>query len=277
MPHLSLDQNTPLERVRKKIAPFTLRRTKNDVGLELPEKQEQLIFVEWEETERSFYDTYFKEKRHALVQKVTEKGLTSQRMEVLELILRLRQICCHPKLVSGEYTGGGSKFLAVCSDLEEVVLSGRKVILYSQFTSVLTLFKHWIETQGYNFAYLDGQTQDRSRQVEAFQTDPQVPIFLMSLKAGGVGLNLQAADYLFLYDPWWNAAAEEQAISRAHRIGRKDPVVARKYLMKESIEEKILKLQNHKKGVAKSLLEFEEEVGPIGLEDLYELLQPSFC
>lgn len=275
MPGLLPEQMTAQAIIRKKIAPFTLRRTKNEVGLELPEKQEQLILVEWEESERSFYDTYLKEKRSALVQKVTEHGLSSQRMEVLELILRLRQICCHPKLVGGEYEG--SKFSVVCADLEEVVLSGRKVILYSQFTSVLALFKAWAQSQGYKFAYLDGKTQDRALQVDAFQNDPTIPIFLMSLKAGGVGLNLQAADYVFLYDPWWNAAAEEQATARAHRVGRKGSVVARKYLMRESIEEKILKLQQHKKSLAGALLEFEGEVGPIGLEELYDLLQSSFC
>jgi hypothetical protein len=272
MPEL-LQGQTLHERVRKKIAPFTLRRKKSEVGLQLPEKHEQTVWVEWEPNQRQFYDTYLKEKRGALIQRVTTNGLSSQRMQVLELILRLRQICCHPKLVTGEYQGESGKFNAVCNDLQEVVASGRKVLLYSQFTSVLMLFKTWIKEQGWNFAYLDGETKDRSSQVERFQQDLATPIFLMSLKAGGVGLNLQAADYVFLYDPWWNEAVEQQAMSRAHRIGRQDPVIARKYLVAESIEEKIAKLQRHKTALAENLLEFEGEAGPIGLEELYLLLQ----
>jgi len=260
------------ERVRKKIRPFTLRRTKVDVALQLPEKQEQIVWINWEEDQRSFYDQYLKEKRSALVQKVQTHGVSSQKMEILEIILRLRQICCHPPLVTGEYTGESAKFERVCNDLEEVISTGHKVLLYSQFTSVLGFFRKWMEEKNYPYAYLDGQTQDREKAVESFQTDPQVQVFLMSLKAGGVGLNLQAADYVFLYDPWWNEAVERQAVDRAHRMGQKNKVIARKYLVAESIEEKILKLQGLKQSLAQNLLEFEGEVQPISLEDLYALL-----
>jgi superfamily II DNA or RNA helicase len=261
------------ERVRKKIRPFTLRRTKVDVALQLPEKQEQIVWINWEEDQRSFYDRFLKEKRSALIQKVQASGISSQKMEILELILRLRQICCHPQLVSGEYAGESAKFETVCNDLEEVISTGHKVLLYSQFTSVLTLFRKWMEEKNYPYAYLDGQTKDREKAVETFQTDPKVQVFLMSLKAGGVGLNLQAADYVFLYDPWWNEAVERQAVDRAHRMGQKNKVIARKYLVAESIEEKILKLQGLKQSLSQNLLEFEGEVQPISLEDLYVLLQ----
>jgi SNF2 family DNA or RNA helicase len=259
------------ERVRKKIRPFTLRRTKQEVALQLPEKQEQIVWVDWEEEQRDFYDQYLKEKRSALVQKVTEHGLSSQKMEILELILRLRQICCHPQLVG--HAGESAKFQTVCNDLEMAIATGHKVLLYSQFTSVLKLFKTWMEEKGYPFAYLDGQTKDREEAVNAFQTDPKIQVFLMSLKAGGVGLNLQAADYVFIYDPWWNEAVERQAIDRAHRMGQKNTVIARKYLVAMSIEEKILKLQAQKTSLSQNLLEFEGEIGPIGLEELYALLE----
>ncbi len=259
------------ERVRKKIRPFTLRRTKQEVALQLPEKQEQIVWVNWEEDQRAFYDQYLKEKRSVLVQKVTAHGLSSQKMEILELILRLRQICCHPQLVG--HAEESAKFQTVCNDLEEAIATGHKVLLYSQFTSVLGLFKAWMEEKGYPFAYLDGQTKDREEAVNAFQTDPKIQVFLMSLKAGGVGLNLQAADYVFLYDPWWNEAVERQAIDRAHRMGQKNTVIARKYLVAMSIEEKILKLQGQKTSLSQNLLEFEGEVGPIGLEELYALLE----
>jgi SNF2 family DNA or RNA helicase len=258
------------ERVRKKIRPFTLRRTKQEVALQLPEKQEQIIWIDWEEEERAFYDQYLQEKRSALVQKVQQNGLSSQKMEILELILRLRQICCHPRLVGEE--ASSAKFERVCSDLEEAIATGHKVLLYSQFTSVLGLFRQWMEEKGYPFAYLDGQTKDREKAVSLFQNDPTVQVFLMSLKAGGVGLNLQAADYVFLYDPWWNDAVERQAIDRAHRMGQKNTVIARKYLVAESIEEKILKLQKQKTSLSQNLLEFDGDVEPISLEQLYALL-----
>jgi len=260
------------ERIRKKIRPFTLRRTKQEVALQLPEKQEQVVWIHWEEEQRSFYDQYLKEKRSALVQKVHAEGLSSQKMEILELILRLRQICCHPRLVTGEYAGESAKFETVCNDLEMAIATGHKVLLYSQFTTVLGLFRKWMEEKGYRYAYLDGQTKDREKAVESFQTSPDVQVFLMSLKAGGVGLNLQAADYVFLYDPWWNEAVERQAIDRAHRMGQKNTVIARKYLVAESIEEKILKLQGQKRSLSQNLLEFEGEMQPISLEELYLLL-----
>ena len=130
-----------------------------------------------------------------------------------------------------------------------------------------------MEEKGYPFAYLDGQTKNREEAVNSFQTDPKIQVFLMSLKAGGVGLNLQAADYVFLYDPWWNEAVERQAIDRAHRMGQKNTVIARKYLVAESIEEKILKLQGQKTSLSQNLLEFEGEIQPISLEELYALLE----
>ncbi len=274
MPDLLGDrkESPVFERVRKKIRPFTLRRTKQDVDLQLPEKEEQIVWMSLEEDERNFYDNYLRVKRSSIVEKVTSQGISSQKMEILELILRLRQICCHPQLITGEYIGPSSKFERVCEDLLEVVQSGHKVILYSQFTSVLKLFRKWVEEQGYKYAYLDGQTKDREKPVEAFQTEADVQIFLISLKAGGVGLNLQAADYVFLYDPWWNTAVEKQAIDRAHRVGRKGRVIARKYLMAETIEEKILKLQDHKSQLSDRLLEFEGEMVPISLEELYQLI-----
>jgi len=258
------------ERVRKKIRPFTLRRTKQEVDLQLPEKQEQIVWVSREEEERSFYDQYLKEKRSVLVQKVTEQGLSSQKMEILELILRLRQVCCHPQLVGEPMES--AKFQTVCNDLEEAIAGGHKVLLYSQFTSVLALFKQWMIEKGNPFAYLDGQTKNREEAVSSFQNDPHVQVFLMSLKAGGVGLNLQAADYVFLYDPWWNEAVERQAIDRAHRVGQKKTVIARKYVVTESIEEKILKLQGQKTALSQHLLEFEGEIQPISLEELYALI-----
>ncbi len=250
---------------RKKIKPFLLRRTKQEVGLDLPEKIIQKIGVDPSEEEFSLYETLLRTKRKHL------QDLT--RMEVLELILRLRQQACHPQLLDPSYTGESCKFNQVLADLEEVISSGHKVLLYSQFTSVLKLFETALQAKNWNYAYLDGSTRDRAAPVEQFQNDPSVPIFLISLKAGGVGLNLQAADYVFLYDPWWNAAVEAQAIDRAHRVGRKKTVIARKYFTSNTIEAKIFALQEKKQALAEGLFEDRAVLEALSFEEIAALLE----
>jgi len=242
----------------KKLRPFILRRTKEEVGLDLPEKIIQTIGVDPSEEEMQRYDTLLQTKR-------------GDQMEVLELILRLRQHACHPRLVDPSYTGEPSKFSQVLHDIAEVVASKHKVLLYSQFTSVLQLFRQQFEERGWNYVYLDGSTKDRETPVREFQNNADVSIFLISLKAGGVGLNLQAADYVFLYDPWWNSAVENQAIDRTHRIGRKNPVIARKYFTTQTIEAKILELQSKKAELAQGLWN-ENPVETLSYEQLIELL-----
>lgn len=247
-PHLT-------EHCRKKMRPFILRRTKQEVGLDLPEKIIQVVGVDPSEEEHALYETLLCTKRTELMQKIANDGLPAHRMEVLELILRLRQHCCHPRLLDPSYEGEARKFSQVLSDVEEVITSGHKVLVYSQFTSVLQLFQQQFQERGWNYVYLDGSTRDRETPVLQFQTNPNVSIFLISLKAGGVGLNLQAADYVFLYDPWWNSAVEQQAIDRAHRVGRTHTVIARKYFTTHTIEAKILDLQSKKEALAQGLWE----------------------
>ncbi len=238
---------------RKKMNPFILRRTKKEVGLDLPEKIVQTIGVDPSDEEYALYETLLQTRKTRLLQQIAEEGGAAHRMEILELILRLRQHCCHPQLLDPSYTGECRKFERVLSDLEEVISSGHKVLLYSQFTSMLKLFRQACQNRGWKWVYLDGTTQDRNEPTQQFQNDPTVSIFLISLKAGGVGLNLQAADYVFLYDPWWNTAVEHQAIDRAHRIGRKETVIARKYFTTQSIEAKILDLQSKKEALTEEL------------------------
>jgi len=262
-----------LERVRKKIRPFTLRRMKEDVNLSLPPKQEQIVWVNLEESERAYYDQFLAQKKAGLIQKVTLEGISRHRMEILEAILRLRQICCSPQLVSGKAPQESAKLEKMMADLEEAVDRRHKVLVYSQFTTMLRLIEKKIQEKRWNYAYLDGQTQDREAAVEKFQNDPETLVFLISLKAGGVGLNLTAADYVFLYDPWWNVAVENQAIDRAHRLGREKPVIARRYIAVETIEEKILKLKEHKQALAQGLLDFEET--HLTADELYGLLSLS--
>jgi superfamily II DNA or RNA helicase len=258
------------KQIRKIVHPFILRRMKTEVAQDLPEKIEQVIYVEMEEGQQRLYEEWVSKTRQGVLKKVSLEGANSHRMEVLEAILRLRQICCHPTLVDGETAAGSAKLERVMLDLEEAVSQGRKVLIYSQFTQMLRLIEKEIQSRKIRYVYLDGSTKDREGVVSAFQEDPDIKVFLISLKAGGVGLNLTAADYVFLFDPWWNEAVERQAIDRVHRFGRKNTVVARRYVMAMSVEEKMLKLKAHKISLAKGLLDFQ--AGGPGLSDMLELL-----
>lgn len=242
------------QRIKKKIRPFILRRKKEEVAKDLPECIEQIVWVEMEPEQRQAYENYLSGIKGNLIKKVEVEGISKHRMEVFEAILRLRQICCHPLLVSAE-TGQSGKLDSLLEDIETAISEGRKILVYSQFTSMLHLIAKSVKERGWNHVYLDGETKNREKVVSQFQDDPTLPLFLISLKAGGVGLNLTAADYVFLYDPWWNNAVEDQAIGRAHRIGRKDTVIAKKYIAIESIEEKILKLKENKKNLIADILD----------------------
>lgn len=222
--------------LKKKIAPFLLRRTKEEVAKDLPQKIEQVVFVEMSEEQRTLYDCFLNSFK--------ANHLRKHRMEVFEAILRLRQICCNPLLI-GEETSNGGKWEALIEDIRSVVLEKKKVLVFSQFTSCLKLIAK--ELQKTKVAYLDGKTKDRESQVRQFQEDEETQVFLISLKAGGVGLNLTKADYVFLFDPWWNDAVENQATSRAHRIGRVGDVIVKRYITVNSIEEKMMKLKEAKR------------------------------
>lgn len=259
-----------LKRMQKLIRPFILRRTKQQVALDLPEKLEQIIWVEMSDPQRDIYEKYLQSTRS----KIRSKD-TNQRMQILEAILRLRQICAHPQLVDPSiqdlYQSSG-KFSKVISDLEEIVKEKRKVLFYSQFTSMLHLVKKEAQIRDWKYVYLDGSTKNREQVVSQFQEDDQTLLFFISLKAGGVGLNLTKADYIFLYDPWWNTAVEAQAIDRAHRFGRSDRVIARRYVTALSIEEKIMRLKEHKQQLSQTFIEDLSNVETLSLDDLIHLL-----
>jgi len=255
MPDL-IEKKSELESVKKKVRPFILRRRKEEVQLDLPEKIEQIAWVEMDEAQKEFYDTY----RNG----VQIEGL--KQMEILEAILRLRQICCDPRLVDSDIPS--AKMERLIADVKEALEQKRKVLIFSQFTSALSLIRQEFQ----DALYLDGSTpqEKREEQVRLFQEDPNSSLFLLSLKAGGVGLNLTAADYVFLFDPWWNDAVEQQAIDRAHRIGQKKTVIAKRYLTVGTIEEKMLQLKSKKQQTADQLLDFEG--GHLTHEDLLDLL-----
>lgn len=248
-----------LQRIKKKIRPFILRRTKEQVAKDLPERIEQYVYVDMPEAQRLVYDQFVAEVKGNLIKKVELEGMGKHRIEVLEAILRLRQICCHPLLVSTLIDESipfeSGKLELLLEDIETAVAENRKVLIYSQFTSMLQIIAKALKRKNLNFAYLDGSTKNREEVVLSFQNDPTIPLFLISLKAGGVGLNLTAADYVLLFDPWWNDAVENQAINRAHRIGRKDTVIAKRYITLGSVEEKMLKLKSHKTTLTENILE----------------------
>jgi superfamily II DNA or RNA helicase len=238
----------------KALRPFILRRTKQQVVEDLPEKTEQTLYCDMEAEQRRCYDELRAHYRDALLRKDSAE-LNRSKIEVLEALLRLRQAACHPGLISPEMTTGASaKLEMLIPSISEVVDEGHKVLVFSQFTSFLAIVRERLEQEKITYEYLDGRTRNRAAKVERFQTDPDCPVFLISLKAGGLGLNLTAAEYVYLLDPWWNPAVEAQAIDRSHRIGQIQHVFAYRLICRGTVEEKILELQQKKRDLADAIL-----------------------
>ena len=236
------------------LRPFILRRTKSQVVQDLPEKTEQTLTCTMEPAQRKLYEELRAHYRQALLRQGSA-DLKALKIEVLEALLRLRQAACHPGLIDPARADEASaKLDLLLPHLAEVVEEGHKVLVFSQFTSLLALVKTRLDEQGLVYEYLDGRTRNRLERVERFQTDPKVPIFLISLKAGGLGLNLTSAEYVYLLDPWWNPAIEAQAIDRSHRIGQTRRVFAYRLIAKDTVEQKILELQQRKRDLADAIL-----------------------
>lgn len=214
--------------------------------------------MELEPSQRKLYTRVRDRYRAELLRLIATNGMDDARMKILEGLLRLRQVCIHPALVEPTYRGKPAKFELLFETLETLRSEGHKVLVYSQFVEVLKRVRAGLEERGNPYAYLDGQTRDRQGQVDRFQSDPRVPFFLLSLKAGGVGLNLTAADYVIHLDPWWNPAVEMQAADRAHRIGQEKPVFIYKLIARDTVEEKMLQLQEKKRGLVEQLIVTEE-------------------
>ena len=258
----------------KALRPFILRRTKEQVATELPEKTEQTLFCEMEAEQRKLYDELRDHYRASLLDRIAREGLNKAKIQILEALLRLRQAACHPGLIDKNRTGEGSaKLDTLLEHIDEVLEEGHKVLVFSQFTSMLAIVRERLDKVGTTYEYLDGKTRDRQARVERFQNDPACKLFLISLKAGGLGLNLTAAEYVFLLDPWWNPAVEAQAIDRAHRIGQTRHVFAYRLISKDTVEEKVLQLQQSKKDLADAIITADKSlIRTIGREDLEMLL-----
>jgi superfamily II DNA or RNA helicase len=257
----------------KALRPFILRRTKAQVVEDLPEKTEQTLYCDMEAEQRRCYDELRVHYRDALLRKDTAE-LNRSKIEVLEALLRLRQAACHPGLINPDLTTEPSaKLEMLLPSLAEVVEEGHKVLVFSQFTSFLSIVRERLDQEKLVYEYLDGRTRNRAAKVERFQTDANCPIFLISLKAGGLGLNLTAAEYVYLLDPWWNPAVEAQAIDRSHRIGQTQHVFAYRLICRGTVEEKILDLQQKKRDLADAILNADNRViSTLTREDLEFLL-----
>jgi len=256
------------------LRPLILRRTKQGVASELPEKLEQTIYCEMGPEQERLYNELRDHYRDSLLGLIDEQGLNKVKMHVLEALLRLRQAACHPALLHrGHEDEPCAKLDALCPQLQELLDEGHKALVFSQFTSMLAIVRKHLDREGIVYEYLDGQTRDRKERVERFQTDPQCGVFLISLKAGGLGLNLTAADYVFILDPWWNPAVETQAIDRAHRVGQVRQVFAYRLICRNTVEEKIAALQQQKRELADAILEQDGSMlQALTAEDLQLLL-----
>lgn len=273
---------TPIERkkddvqarkLQALIKPFVLRRTKEQVATELPPKTENLFYCQMSEEQSAVYEKIKSEYRNELLKSLEDGTFAKSQIQVLQGLIKLRQVANHPAMIDDEYEGDSGKFENVVHTLANVLEGGHKVLIFSQFVKQLSIYRKHFEENGIPYVYLDGSTQNRGDVVKRFQEDEKTRVFLISIKAGGVGLNLTEADYVFILDPWWNPAVEQQAIDRTHRIGQTKNVFIYKFITKDSVEEKILALQHRKLSVARALITTEESfIKSLSADDIREIL-----
>ena len=267
-----------LEYLRSRVKPFILRRTKAEVVRDLPPKIESVTYCALADEQAELYAALARKLRDQVLADVDQKGMAKSQMSILDALLKLRQICCHPKLLKMDMPGFNSnmvsgKFEAFKDMIIDIVEEGHKVLVFSQFVQMLQQIRGWLQMTDIPFCYLDGSSKDRLEQVDRFNNSPDIPIFLISLKAGGTGLNLTSADYVIHYDPWWNPAVESQATDRAHRIGQARQVFSYKLICQNTVEEKILKLQDMKRGVAEAVIPGQDSWKSLTREDLEMLFE----
>jgi superfamily II DNA or RNA helicase len=272
-----------LSQIAQALRPFVLRRAKSQVLKDLPKKTEQTIVCQMEPAQRKVYDDLRAYYHSQLLTQLDAPGDKGKRgpgiggrpaFMVLEALLRLRQAACHPGLIDPKRANEPSaKLDSLLDRLADVIDEGSKALVFSQFTSMLALVKPRLEERGIKYSYLDGQTRDRREVVKQFQEDKDIPLFLISLKAGGFGLNLTAAEYVFILDPWWNPAVEAQAIDRTHRIGQTKPVFAYRMVCHDTVEQRIVDLQNRKRKLAEAIVGGDDSIlRSLSREDLENLL-----
>jgi superfamily II DNA or RNA helicase len=262
-----------IDKLRSRIRPFLLRRKKTDVAPELPPRTEVVLHCDLGEEEMNVYRTILASSKQEVLEKLGSGGSV---FAALEMLLRLRQACCHPALVPGsglDGAFGSAKLNLLLESLEESLDLGHRALVFSQWTSLLDLVEKRLSEKEVRFSRLDGATRGREQVVSAFQKDDGPPVMLLSLKAGGVGITLTAADHIYILDPWWNPAAEDQAADRAHRIGQQNPVFIHRLVARNSVEDKILLLQKKKKALADGILSESDAAADLTKEDILDLLQ----
>jgi SNF2 family DNA or RNA helicase len=256
------------------IKPFMLRRHKSQVATDLPPKVESIHYCDMTEEQEKCYEEAKSYYRNIILEQIEEKGFGKSSMVVLQGLTKLRQLANHPKMINQEYEGDSGKNEEVLQKLETIMEEGHKVLIFSQFVGHLSIYKSYLDENKIKYCYLDGSTTNRQEQVDIFQNDGSVKVFLISLKAGGLGLNLTAAEYVFLLDPWWNPAIEAQAVDRAHRIGQQNTVFTYKFITRNSVEEKILSLQRNKRKLFDNLITTEENfMKTLSKADILSLLE----
>lgn len=256
----------------KIIAPFILRRTKEQVAKELPDKTESIIYCDMSKEQRNVYEAFKNKYKDYLLNKIDENGVAKSQMYILEGLTKLRQICNSTELINedADYGNYSAKLEILLENIKEKT-GNHKILVFSQFVKMLQIVKNKLDEEKISYEYLDGQTKNRQENVNNFQENKDVRVFLISLKAGGTGLNLTEADYVFIIDPWWNPAVENQAIDRCYRIGQTKQVMAYRMICRDTIEEKIVKLQSKKKAVASSIISIDEEKKSFDIDEVKEL------
>ncbi len=264
-----------MKQLKAIIKPFVLRRTKDQVAEELPPKVEQVVYCNMTEEQAEAYETVKSYFRNEILKSIKEMGLAKSHLALLAGLTKLRQIANHPKLTNPDFVGQSGKFDEIIAKSETAKAEGHKVLLFSQFVKQLDIYKQYFDEKGWKYAYLDGSLTNEQRQkaVTEFQQNDEIKYFLISLKAGGLGLNLTTADYVFIIDPWWNPAVERQAVDRSHRIGQTRTVFNYKFITKDTVEEKILALQERKKTLADNIITTEESfIKSIDVDEILEML-----
>lgn len=276
MPIVKDNDTTLVNRLKKLIGPFILRRIKKDVLTELPDKTITVLNNEMQGEQLDIYMSYLAQAKQEVSLEIKKNGFESSQIKILALLMRLRQICCHPSLFIDNYKGESSKLNQCMQITKDAVEGGHKILLFSGYTSMFNILEKELKKEGIEYFKLTGQTKvsDRIKLVEEFNENDKIKVFLISLKAGGTGLNLTGADMVIHYDPWWNISAENQATDRTYRIGQKKNVQVYKLITKNSIEERIYELQQKKEKLIDSMLSTKETfVNKLSKEEIMELFK----
>jgi len=272
---ISSENQATLQKLRKIISPFILRRIKTEVLNELPEKIESFVYAEMTSEQKKIYSAYLKNAKMEIENEIKRNGFEKSQIKILSILTRLRQICCHPAIFLEDYHKGSGKLELLQELISDALEANHRIIVYSQWVEMLQIIRKMLDDLNYEYFYLDGSTKSDERidMVNKFNSGER-SIFLISLKAGGFGLNITGADIVIHYDPWWNPAVEEQAAARAHRIGQKNVLQIYKLIAKDSIEEKIVKLQQKKKDLFDSVITANQTfLSKLTKEEIMELLE----